>query len=274
VEQPNDQLVREVFLDGERVRIVEAGPPEGFPIVLLHGWGASAYNFRGVIGPLAREGFRVVAPDLRGHGDSETRLPVGAWTRQAMIAWVRQLLDALDVRRCVLVGQSVGGAVALDAAASMPERVSATVLLAPVGFTPVRRVALARWLRWIHPSHTPRWLVSAILRRIYGTRGKWSDRDLDAYWRPLQRPDVVAAILQSAREFDFTPRDPSAYRGSALVIRFGELDRLIPHAAAMRLASRYAGVDAAVLPGVGHVPADEVPDEVNALAARVADKMR
>ena len=264
---------REISLDEERVRIVEAGSREGFPVVLLHGWGASAYNCRAVIGPLARAGYRVIVPDLRGHGGSDTRIPAGAWTRQAVCSWVRSLLNALDVRRCVLVGQSIGGAIALDAAAAMPERVPTAILLTPIGFTPVRRVVLARWLRWIHPSHTPRWVVSMILRRIYGTRGQWSDADLDAYWLPLQRSDVLAAILQSAREFDFTPRDPSAFHGPHLVIRFGELDRLIPHAAAMRQASRYADADAAVLPGVGHVPAEEVPDEISALILRVADEV-
>lgn len=267
--------VSELVIDGERVRVVESGPAGGFPVVLLHGWGASAYNFRAILEPLGRGGFRVVAPDLRGHGWSETQFPGGAWTVAAMTGWVMQLLDALRVGRCVLVGQSIGGAVAMDAAARLPDRVAALVLLAPIGFTPVRRVLLARRLRWLRPPTTPRWVVSFVLRRIYGTRGHWTARDLQEYWLPLRRGDVVKAILQSAREFDFMPRDPSSFpRGNrTVVVRFGELDRLIPWQAAMRHAQRFEGVDAAVLRGVGHVPAEEVPDEVTALIHRVASEV-
>ena len=271
-----DQVVvsREVVVAGERVRIVESGPPGGFPVVLLHGWGASAYNFRGVLGSLGRAGYHAIAPDLRGHGWSETQFPPGAWSPEAMGAWVKELLDLLGVKRCVLVGQSIGGAIALDAAAMMPARVAALVLLAPIGFTPVRRVVLARIFRWLHPSTTPRWVVATILRRIYGRRGRWTERDLEEYWTPLRRGDVVKAILQSVREFDFTPRDPLqlVLGDCRLLIRFGELDRLIPASAAVTHARRFKGADVAVLNGVGHVPAEEVPDEVSALILRVANE--
>jgi pimeloyl-ACP methyl ester carboxylesterase len=269
-ERERDIMAREISLDGERVRIVEAGQDLAFPIVLLHGWGASAYNYRGLFGPLAAAGFRAIAPDFRGHGWSDTQLAKGAWTRQAMSDWVRRLLDALGVRECVLVGQSIGGAVALDAAAAMPDRVRALVLLAPIGFTTVRRVLLARILPWVRFPTTPRWIVASILRDIYGTRGRWTERDLDEYWIPLRRGEVVRGILQSAREFDFTLRDPEPLRGCRIVIRFGELDGLIPHTIAMRHAGRFAGAEAEVLPGVGHVPAEEIPEEIAEIILGIA----
>ncbi len=271
-----DAVARVVHVGGERVRIVESGPQDGFPIVLLHGWGASAYNFRGVLSALGRAGFHAIAPDLRGHGWSETRFAPGAWSAAAMAQWVQQILDAVGVRRCVLVGQSIGGAIALDAAALLGDRVGALVLLAPIGFTKVRRVHLARRMRWWHPASTPRWIVSTILRRIYGSRGQWTQRDLEEYWIPLRRRDVVEAILQSVREFDFTPRNPVSLQlgDCRVVIRFGERDRLIPHRAAVLHARRFQGADIAVLPDVGHVPAEEVPDEMAALIQRVALEVR
>jgi pimeloyl-ACP methyl ester carboxylesterase len=256
------------MLDKERVRVVEAG--SGFPIVLLHGWGASAYNFRGVMGPLAAAGYRAIAPDLRGHGGSETKLARGAWSRQAMVEWLQQLLDVLGVGDCVMVGQSIGGALALDAAAFMPNRVRAVVAFAPVGITHIKRVRLARWFPWVTFPTTPRWIVAGVLRDVYGTRGQWTERDLDEYWAPLRRGDVVKALLQSAREYDFAPRDPGPLKACRIVIRFGELDRVLPLAVAMRHASRFEGADVAVLSGVGHVPADEVPDEAAELVMQVA----
>lgn len=269
-------VAREIVVAGERVRIVESGQPGHFPVLLLHGWGASAYNFRGILGSLGRAGYHAIAPDLRGHGWSETAFPRGAWSTGSMAAWVKELLDYLGVQHCVLVGQSIGGAIALDAAALMPARVAALVLLAPIGFTPVRRVVLARWFRWLHPSTTPRWMVAFVLRRIYGHRGRWTDRDLQEYWSPLRRGDVVKAILQSVREFDFTPRDPVTWPSGdcRVVIRFGELDRLIPARAAVLHARRFRSADVAVLDGVGHVPAEEVADEISQLILRVANEAR
>lgn len=265
---------RNILLNGEGVRVVEAGDVHSFPIVLLHGWGASAYNYRGILRPLADAGYHAIAPDLRGHGWSSTLLGRGSWTRNAMVDWLRRLLDALGVGDCVIVGQSIGGALALDAATHMPDRVRAVVLLAPIGFTTVRRVVLARMFPWVSFPTTPRWIVASILRDIYGSRAQWSQRDVDEYWTPLRRGDVVRAVLQSAREFDFTPRDPGSLEGCRVVIRFGELDRLIPHAVATRHASRFEGADVAVLQGVGHVPAEEVPLEVAKLVIQVANEVR
>ena len=138
----------------------------------------------------------------------------------------------------------------------------------------MRRVVLARILRWWHPSTTPRWAVSFVLRRIYGHRGRWTDRDLEEYWGPLRRGDVVKAILQSVREFDFTPRDPLqlSLGDTRIVIRFGELDRLIPARSAVAHAQRFRNADVGVLDAVGHVPAEEVPDEVVRLILRVANE--
>jgi pimeloyl-ACP methyl ester carboxylesterase len=264
---------RELIAGGERVRVVEAGPVGGPAVILLHGWGASAYNFREILPALGAAGLRAVAPDLRGHGWSETNIPAGAWSAGSMSAWVEKVLDALGVRRCVLVGQSIGGAVALDAAAQLPERVRALVLLAPIGFTPVRRIRFVRapLIRWWRPT-SRRWMVSFVMRRIYGTRGRWTERDVDEYWMPLRQRGVIEALLQSVREFDFEPRRPGALQlgNCRLAIRFGKLDRLIPSATAARHARSFPEADVAVLPGVGHVPAEEVPDEVAELIIREA----
>jgi pimeloyl-ACP methyl ester carboxylesterase len=265
--------VREVLLGDERVRVLESGEPGSYPIVLLHGWGAWAYNFRGILGPLAQAGYRAIAPDLRGHGGSSVQLPRGAWKREAILEWLRTLLNALGVSKCLLVGQSLGGAIALDAAAAMPNRVAAVVLLAPVGFTPFRRVMLARAFPWVSFPTTPRWIVASILRDVYGIRGQWTDRDLDEYWLPLRRGEAVEALLQCAREFDFTLRSTVNLDRCRVVIRFGELDRVIPLAAALRHAKRFSGADVAVLAGVGHVPADEIPGDMAELIRRVAEEV-
>ncbi len=263
-----------IAVEGKRVRIVHAGPDGAPVVVLLHGWAASAYNYRAVLPVLSDAGLRAIAPDLPGHGWSEA---ADSCSAPSTARWVESLLDALDIERCVLVGQSIGGAVALDAAVRMPGRIEASLLLSPIGFTPIRRVDLARALgfRWWHPPVAPRWMVASIVRRIYGVRGQWTARDVDEYWLPLRRREVVSAVVQSLSEFDFAPRNPARLSGvGRLVIRFGELDGLIPWERATRYASTLPGADVGVLAGVGHVPAEEVPDEIAAIIVRVVAQAR
>jgi pimeloyl-ACP methyl ester carboxylesterase len=127
----------------------------------------------------------------------------------------------------------------------------------------------------VAPATTPRWIVSLVLRRIYGAwavDGTRPARVLDAFGRSHGRRE---STLQSVREFDFTPRDPKSLKlgDCQLVLRFGELDRLIPHHAAVLHAQRFQGADIAVIEGVGHVPAEEVAEEVAALIQRVASEV-
>lgn len=271
-----DASARMVELRREAVRVVEAGERIAPPVVLLHGWGASAYSYRLVVPMLARHGLRAIAPDLRGHGWSTAPSDAGWYSSAAMVDWVQHLLDALGVGRCVLVGQSIGGAIALDAAVTLGDRVAAAVLLAPIGFTRIARVALARSATvsaW-RPATAPRWMVRQVLRRIYGEHRQWTERDVDQYWHPLRTREYVAAMFQMLREFDFAPRLANAGAGARLVVRFGERDRLIPWRRALRHASGFEGVNAAMIPGAGHVPAEEVPDEVAALIVAAAASLR
>jgi hypothetical protein len=101
-------------------------------------------------------------------------------------------------------------------------------------------------------------------------RGEWTEHDVDEYWWPLRKPAVIKTMVDMLAEFDFGPRAARAVDRGRLVIRFGELDTLIPWREGMRHALGFAGADAAVMPGVGHVPADEVPGEIADLVATVA----
>ncbi|MEH0842655.1 alpha/beta fold hydrolase [Micromonospora sp. CPCC 205711] len=95
----------------------------GSPVVLLHAGIADRRMWRGQLPTLA-ERHRVIALDLRGHGDSA--LPPEPFAHHYDVVG---LLDALDIERAALVGCSFGGAVAIDTALAYPERVSALALL-------------------------------------------------------------------------------------------------------------------------------------------------
>ncbi len=113
--------------DGVRIHYVVQG--EGEPVLLLHGLDSNArlnWELPGILPALAEE-FRVVAPDQRGHGQSERPEEDGAYGRKMVEDAVR-LLDHLHVERAHVVGYSMGGLVALRLAASHPDRVRSLVL--------------------------------------------------------------------------------------------------------------------------------------------------
>lgn len=111
---------------GVRIAGDEWGDPDGPLVVLLHGGGQTRHAWKGAGERLAAAGYHAVAPDARGHGDSEWA-PDGNYLQQAMVDDLVALLHHLGNRRPVLVGASMGGGVAL--AAIGEEQVDATALV-------------------------------------------------------------------------------------------------------------------------------------------------
>src|SRR5205814_19171 len=121
---------------GLRTRVLSAGETRrGDPIVLIHGVGGWAENWRAVMAPLAATGRRVIAVDLPGFGESEgpSRVshfgPRDPFYARFMVA----LLDAVDARSAHLVGNSMGGTVAYMTAVTAPERTRSLSLVAGGG---------------------------------------------------------------------------------------------------------------------------------------------
>jgi len=117
--------VRTVAPRGFRQAFVELG--EGFPVLLVHGWPETKRIWWRNLEPLAAAGLRAIAPDLRGFGDSDVA-PDGFGDVASHSRDLAALCDALGVRRAVLVGGDLGGAVIQDFALRFPERVERLVL--------------------------------------------------------------------------------------------------------------------------------------------------
>lgn len=252
---------------GITIRLAEAGPRAAPPVVLLHGWGGSVYMFRAGIGRLAREGFRVLAPDLRGFGISDKPTAPGAYTLDAYIADLVALLDACSLKSAALVGHSMGGGVALHAALRHADRVTALALVNPVGLAPIPGIALRTLVpRWsmdlLGRRAVPRWVVEFILRHIAYSRPELvSDRDVDEYWAPSQFDGYAHALRATLGEFDWPPVSEDHLRSLRMptAVVLGAADRLVPPAASASAARAAGGFQLTVLPG-GHCVHEEVPD--------------
>jgi pimeloyl-ACP methyl ester carboxylesterase len=265
--------VRRVTLaSGLSLRVLEAGPAQGRPFVLLHGWAVSAYLWRHNILPLAAAGFRVHAPDLPGHGLSDAPTASGSYTLPRLTAVTRELLDALALPRTGIVAQSMAGKIAVQLALESPERVSRLALFGPVGFGLVPRSrALAPLLAPVPGAVVsrlvPRQLVAFVQRRVYGKLGFFTERDVDEYWAPTQFPAVARAQLAMLREFAWAPWDEATLgrlRTPTHVV-FGTRDHTVRPRPAERLAAALPDGRLTWIIDGGHVVMEEAPDRVNAM---------
>jgi len=134
---------RTVLAGGLYLHVIEAGPPEptGPPLVLVHGLGAAWDSWYGVLPLLARR-HRVIVPDLPGFGRSPKPDVSYSISWQANV--LRELLQAMDARGAVLVGNSMGGHVCLEYALSNPGETKNLILAAPSGGQ--RPLAWKKWL--------------------------------------------------------------------------------------------------------------------------------
>lgn len=251
---------------GVRIRVVAAGPADGEPVLLLHGWAASLYTWRFLLDDLARAGFRAYAMDFRGHGLSDK--PGDAYTRDALVQDVVHVMNALDLDRAAIVGWSMGGAVALRLAVEHPELVSQLVLVNPAGLTsipmigPSARLSPA-FLDILAPYLVPRWVVATILRWASNGGSHLEDRDIDEYWAPSRDARYVRAVRALLRDFDWRAseeRELASVRAPALFV-LGGADRLVTGVGPA--ARRVPGVRVIVLPGAGHMVHEERREEAN-----------
>jgi pimeloyl-ACP methyl ester carboxylesterase len=135
MEQP---MVQTFSSDGVRISFIDEGPSEGQadPVLLIHGFASSArYNWRepGWIAFLVRHGFRVIAMDNRGHGDSDKLYDPKDYTAPAMAEDARRLLDHLGAARADVMGYSMGARISAFLALAHPGRVRSAVFAGLAG---------------------------------------------------------------------------------------------------------------------------------------------
>lgn len=242
----------------------------GHPVVLLHGLAANKLSWLPLLGPLA-ERYRVIAVDLPGHGESSKRR--GDHTPAYFGAVTRRLIDELGLEKVSFVGNSMGGRIALEVSATVPDRVSALVLLGPA-LAGLPFPFIAKFLRVVPteigavPLPMRRRMVARTIRSLFAVPERLPDNayvaGADEFMRVYRSGRARTALLSSVRGL---VRDrPEAFwdrvrenRAPTLVL-WGEEDRLVPVKLGRRLAEEMPECRLEVLPGVGHVPQFEVPE--------------
>jgi pimeloyl-ACP methyl ester carboxylesterase len=271
---PGRLRFRTIATRGARLSIMEAGA--GPPALAVHGLGATKGSFLPTVAALAGR-FRIIAVDLPGFGDSDK--PIGApYDARFFADAVVDLLNALELERAHLIGNSLGGRVVLEMGLRYPGRVGRLALLAP-SLAWQRERPWRGLLRLTRPELglvqvAPRWLVEAIVHRLIpGADEGWTAAGVDEFLRAYLTPAGRAAFYAAARHIYL--EEPHGERGfwtrlSALeadaLFVWGRHDRVVPiafarHVEAALPRARHLELDC------GHVPQIELPRQTHAALA-------
>jgi pyruvate dehydrogenase E2 component (dihydrolipoamide acetyltransferase) len=266
----DDGAVREEWLDvgdGLRVYALSAGPGDAPAVVFLHGIGGSSTSWQGVVEAVAA-GHRVVALDLPAHGQSDVP-GAGAvgYDLAALADVVTRALALLAIERATLVGHSLGGAIAVAAAAAEPASVDRLVLVDPVGFGDEIAPELLALLD-AAPSEAG---SHALLELFFHDPALVLETGVREHHEALARPGAHAAV-RAIRGHVFGD-DRQAVRLDAtlgalaqpVLVVWGEHDRVVPAAHAEAARATRADAEVAVVPGAGHAPQVEAPEAFTAV---------
>ncbi len=286
IERAYPPVGRFVETSGGRLHVLEMGPADGAPIVLLHGASGNLLDMRLALGALLAQRHRVILIDRPGHGWSERANDADAVpARQA--ALIAEGLDRLGVPRSIVVGHSFAGAVVTAFALAFPERVSALVLLAPATHpwttgiawfysltaTPVVGPLFARTLAL--PASFP--FLDVFCRTVFSPQPMPENYPKQAAIPLLLRPSVFTANARDVAELlESVTRQAPRYAEikAPTVIISGDRDTIVStdiHSRALAATLPHAKL--IVLAGVGHavqhVAADLVVAEIDILAGSV-----
>lgn len=275
--------LRELTIHGQRMTYRTAG--EGPVLLLIHGMAGSSATWRHAMPGLSRR-FCVLAPDLLGHGES-TKGPGGDYSLGALASGLRDLLVALGHDRATVVGQSLGGGVAMQLAYQYPERCERLVLVSSGGLgrevSPLLRLLSlpgSEALLSLGCSQRIRGGISratglasrlglqpvpvlAELWRSYSSLGDAETRR--AFLRTLRAViDRGGQSVSAANRLHLAAEMPS-------LIVWGSADRIIPVEHAYEAHAAITGSRMEIFDGVGHYPHVEDPDRFVSLLSEFVE---
>jgi len=273
-----DYHSRFIDLPGLRMHYVEAGPPDGVPVILLHGFPEFWYSWRLQIPVLATAGYRVIAPDQRGYNLSDKD---GPYDLDTLTGDVAHLQDALGLAHSHVAGHDWGGAVAWAFAAAYPARVDKlTILNAPhlnayedAARRHPRQLLKSWYVYAFQIPRLPEWGLRAgdyyLLRRSLALVPNMSAADIARYKEAWTQTGALEATIGWYRTL---ARRVVARRGRVPALRitnptlviWGEQDAFLEKGCNDTLPRYVTNLDVRYLPASHWVQLDR-PDEVNQL---------
>ena len=254
---------------------------QGPPVLLLHGLAATKLSYLPLLPALAEQ-YRVIVPDLPGHGESGK--PRVRYTPAYFARVIEALMDQMGLDDAAVIGNSMGGRVALEVVASFQDRVNSLILLDPAAAglpfpLYARLLGLLPTSVGVVPVPWRKRLVVAAIRQMFADPDRLPRAGYlaaaDEFIRIYRKGRARVALLSAMR--GLIADDPEAFwlRASQIqvptLIVWGRHDRLVPLGLGHRLANAIPNAEMVVLPDVGHVPQFEQPDETRRLVLGFLD---
>jgi pimeloyl-ACP methyl ester carboxylesterase len=277
------KMRQSVLLHGHEVAFVDRAGT-GIPLVLVHGVGSSLETWADVPERLAAAGFRVVAVDLIGHGESG--LGNGDFSLGANASVIRDLLDHLDIERVHLVGHSLGGGVSMQFLYQFPDRVETLTLVSSGGLGP--DVAATLRAATLPGSH---FVIRMASRPGFVKTASWVGRALTALGKDVdalspRAMSRLGALNDDARSAAFLatlrsvvgPTGQTVYGVDKLqsfdptrvLVIWGAEDPTLPVKHAWDAHDQMPGSRVVIVPGAHHHPHNDNPEQfVRALVQHV-----
>jgi haloalkane dehalogenase len=265
---------------GLRLAYVEAGPPDGEPVLLLHGEPSWSFLYRKVMSALADAGLRAIAADLIGFGRSDKPAAIGDHSYARHVEWIRAFaFYQLGLRGLTLVGQDWGGLIGLRLVAEHPDRFARVVAAntgLPTGDQPMPQV----WLRFREVVRTaPALSVSRLVQS--GCQKPLTDAVLAGYGAPFPDESFTAGVRAMPGLVPTSPDDPASEANRAawrrlsawdkpFLVAFSDRDPITGAMAPVLKAAvpGAAGLDHPVIEGAGHFLQEDAGELLGGIIAR------
>ncbi|HET8881656.1 MAG TPA: alpha/beta fold hydrolase [Solimonas sp.] len=253
--------VKHLQIPGFEIAYLDGG--QGEPLVMVHGFGADKDNWA-QIAPFLRSTGRLIAPDLPGYGDSSKPLDAD-YSIVAQAERLGQFLDALQLPRAHLAGNSMGGAIVLAFAKLHPERVQSLWLLDPAGVGSAKESEMFRAYR----EHGQMLLLTKTPEEFPNVMHLAMSRQPPVPYSVTHELAIAAAnnYALHARIFrDLTAEVPHIEQdvmglATPTLIVWGEEDRVLDPSGAEILHRALPNSQVVLMPGIGHMPMLEAPHQ-------------
>ncbi len=261
-----DDTSRFVEVGGVRFHVRETGTQQAETpsLVMIHGFGAHLQTWDAWVQDLDDQ-FHIIRFDLPGHGLTGPD-PTGNYSNDRTVGLVDDLLDMLGVERRVMIGNSLGGLVAWRHSVENTGQVAGQILLAPAGMPfetqeDIEAHAVPGWFDLINYIF-PKALVKAILEQLYADPSRVDPETVTRYHELIRREGNRPALLARMRVFGLEdPEDLLRSLQTPTLILWGREDTMIPVEQAGVFDQLLPNATTLRLPGVGHMPMEEVPAE-------------
>ena len=255
-------------VNGVGIHYQEAGDEQATPIILIHGFISSNLIWSHVLLPLARKGFRVIAPDLPGYGYSDK--PAEArYTIAEQARGVVAFMDRLGIKKAMIAGASYGGAIAATMALDFPDRVAKLILIGAVTNDEAKKKFLMRvsCLPLIGDVATPlflgsRWILRKRMQNMYRRMQKpINEKMVSSRHHLLATANTHRAMIRTARAWSASriEREAALIRHPTMLV-WGDQDDHIPLDVAFRLRDTMPNARLLLFRNCGHLPPAEYPE--------------